>query len=132
MKRKSVAAVALLLVLAFVLAGCNYVGRPIGAGNHAMDTSNKLSELLKQPTKTIVEQTVQNITEIEKAPTEAPPSEEPGEPEKEPITSPFQVTTDVFSKIEELLQQVSDKMVDSTSATGVSDELMIFPVRMMQ
>ena len=123
MKRKSVAAIALLLVMVLVLAGCNYVSRPIGAANHAMDTSNKLSELLKQPTKTVVQQTVHNITEIEKAPAETEPEPEP-EPEKEPITSPFQVTTDVFSKIEELLQQVSDKMVDSTSATGVSDELM--------
>jgi len=125
MKRKSVAAVALLLVLAFVLAGCNYVGRPVGAGNHALDTSNKLSVLLKQPTKTVVEQTVQNITEIQKPSTDAPPPDDGNdEPEEEPVTSPFQVTTDVFSKIEELLQQVSDKMVDSTSATGVSDELM--------
>lgn len=125
MKRKSLAAVALLLVLAFVLAGCNYVSRPIGAGNHTMDTSNKLSELLKQPTKTIVQQTVHNITEVQKE----PPVTEPGDngddqPVEELITSPFQVTTDVFSKIEELLQQVSDKMVNSTSATGVSDELM--------
>lgn len=129
MKRKSLAAVALLLVLAFILAGCNYVSRPVGAGNHASDTSSQLSVLLKQPTKTIVETTVENIINVpkepetpEEPPAEEPPAEEP--PAEEPITSPFQITTDVFSKIEELLKQVSDKIVDAKSATGVSDELM--------
>ncbi len=125
MKRKSIAAVAMLLVLAFLLVGCNYVSRPIGAGNHASDTSSQLSVLLKQPTKTIVETTIENITEIPKEP-ETPPAVEP-EPEPPTETqpgSPFELTTDVFSKIEELLKQVSDKLVDTTSATGVSDELM--------
>lgn len=128
MKRKSLIAIALLLVLVFVLAGCNYVSRPIGAGNHASDTSSQLSVLLKQPTKTVVQQTVQNITEIlkepEKQPSEPEPEPEPEPPVDETASSPFELTTDVFSKIEELLKQVSDKMVATTSATGVSDELM--------
>ena len=127
MKRKSFVAAILLVAMVIVLAGCNYVSRPVGAGNNAQDSSSMLDVLMQQPIKTITEQTV--VTQIQKPPVtpEEPTPQEPEvpeEPQEETPTSPFQVTEDVFTKIEELLQQVADDMVDSTSATGVSDELM--------
>lgn len=128
MKRKSFVAAVLLLAMVIVLAGCNYVSRPVGAGNNAQDSSSMLDVLMEQPTKTITEQTIiiEEQKPAEPKPEEPTPEapEEPEEPQEETPTSPFQVTEDVFTKIEELLQQVASNMVDSTSATGVSDELM--------
>lgn len=122
MRRKSVIAIVLLITMVFVLAGCNYVSRPVGAGNNSSDNSSILSNLLKQPTKTIYEET----EVIYKDPVIEDTEDEGGDdaPVEEPITSPFQTTTDVFEKIEALLQQIADKKVDTGSATGVSDELM--------
>ncbi len=125
MKRKSVVALSLLLAMVIMLAGCNYVSRPVGAGNNAQDTSSMLSALMKQPTKTVIEQST--VIEVEKPVDTTPPSSD-GDvndtPTEEAPASPFEVTEDVFTKIEQLLQKVSDKIVDATSATGVSDDLM--------
>lgn len=127
MKHKSLVAAVLLLAMVIVLAGCNYVSRPVGAGNNAQDSSSMLGVLMQQPTKTIIEETTQ--VEVIKPNTSTPQEPTPEEPTpEEPVvetpSSPFQVTEDVFTKIEELLQKVSDNIVDTTSATGVSDELM--------
>ena len=133
MKRKSVVAGVLLLAMVIVLAGCNYVSRPVGAGNNAQDSSSMLAVLMQQPVKTIIEETTQvetvrpSTSTTNPGTTTTPPTTEkpPVEtPTDETPTSPFQTTEDVFAKIEELLQKVSDDIVDSTSATGVSDELM--------
>ena len=143
MKRKSLVAAVLLLVMVIALTGCNYVSRPVGAGNNAQDNSSMLGVLMQQPTLTITEESITN--EVQKPPVVVtppattppattppvtePPTDTPTEPPAEPPaeetpSSPFQTTEDVFTKIEELLQQVSDKMVDADTATGVSDDLM--------
>ena len=136
MRRKSALAVILMIVMVVALTGCNYVSRPIGAGNNASDNSSLLAALLQQPTKTIITENTVVLTdpvvkEEPEEPTEEPeePTEEPEEPTEEPeevieITTPFQTTNDVFEKIEALLQKTADSIVDATSATGVSDELM--------
>ncbi len=129
MKRKSLVAAVLLLVMLLVMAGCNYVSRPVGAGNNASDSSSMLAVLLEKPKKTTVEQaTIEQETGNTGNVGNDQPSDQPSdEPTDEPVSSaesPFATTTDVFSKIDELLQQVSDEIVDAKSATGVSDELM--------
>lgn len=136
MKRKSIAAILLLVAMVFALVGCNYVGRPVGAGNNATDTGNMLSKLLEQPTKTVIEQSEVQIQEKEEEkpapapdngnddPTPAPaPDDNPTDDDKQP-EDPFDITEDVFQKINDLLKKVADDMVDAKSATGVSDELM--------
>ncbi len=124
MKRKSFVAALLLLVMVVVLAGCNYVSRPVGAGNNAQDNSSMLGVLMQQPTKTTVEVTTQIEVQRPVQGGENNGSGAEPEPPEETPDSPFDVTEDVFTKIEELLQQVSNDMVDSKSATGVSDDLM--------
>ncbi|MBQ6946721.1 MAG: hypothetical protein IJN42_01630, partial [Clostridia bacterium] len=82
MKRKSFVAAILLVAMVIVLAGCNYVSRPVGAGNNAQDSSSMLDVLMQQPIKTITEQTV--VTQIQKPPVtpEEPTPQEPEVPEE--------------------------------------------------
>lgn len=127
MKRKSVVAILLLIIMVFAFAGCNYVSRPTGIGNVATDTSANLEALLQQPTKTTIKQDQQVIDNTQKpvdnGNTPTTPEPEP-EPEKK-SDSPFSNTSaDVFDKIQALLKKVKSDLKDATSATGVSDSLM--------
>ncbi len=136
MKLRKILAAVMIVIMVVTLAGCNYVDRPNGAGNHTSDLSSKLAGLLektdyeyeKPPVK---EPEDENKDDQPDEPIDEPddPIDQPDEPivEPDPILTPFTSTYDpttLLEKIDSLIAKVQAHHGVATSATGVSDKLL--------
>ncbi len=144
MKFKKILAAVMIVAMLAIMAGCNYVSRPYGAGNNSSDISSTLSELLKvteyeyaepntepdyiytgkeeEPPK---DETPEEEPPKDETPEENPPEED--EPEPDPVYTPFTSEYDIeklLDKIDSLIKTVQQNNGVANSATGVSDELL--------
>lgn len=137
MKFRKILSVVLIVMMVLTMAGCNYVGRPKGAGNNQDDISSKLKDLLikteyvyePEPDDDENKEPTDDGNKDDEPGDDQPGDDQPGDdqPEPDPTYTPFTSTYDpdtLLSKIDDLIKKVKEFNGAANSATGVSDELL--------